>query len=102
MAIGLFKVLFIVCFLKTILSTPLNVNSSTNQGRLYFDAVSNWIMETEWLPIEVNVPDTIWGMISGIQYTWTSAMGYLGISPPPRIKKAGKQLLRVAYYLTLL
>lgn len=102
MTVVLFKVVLIVCFLKTIRSIPLNPNYSSNQGRFYFDAVTNWIMDTEWLPIEINVPDTFSSMFSGIQNAWTSTMGYFGIAPPPRIKKAGKELLRMAYLLTLL
>lgn len=98
---ALLKIVLVVCLLKTIQSNPLNTNSDSNQGRLYFDAVSNWIMETEWLPIELNVPDTISGMISGIQNAWTSTMGFFGMTPPPRIKKAGKKLLRMAYLLTM-
>ncbi len=99
----LLKIVLILCLLQSIRSIPLNAsNNSSNEARLYFDAVTNWIMETEWLPIEVNVPDTISGMISGIQNAWTSTMGYFGIAPPPRIKKAGKELLRMAYLLTLL
>lgn len=101
MTVALLKVVLIVCLLKTVRSIPLNSDTS-NQGRLYFDAVTNWIMDTEWLPIEVNVPDTISGMISGVQNAWTSTMGYFGISPPPRIKKTGKKLLRMVYLLTLL
>lgn len=103
MTVSVLKVVLIVCLLKTIRSIPINPNTSDqDQGRLYFDAVTNWIMESEWLPIEVNVPDTISGMISGVQNAWTSTMGYFGISPPPRIKKTGKKLLRMAYLLTLL
>lgn len=100
MTATLLRLVLIFCLLKTIRSIPLNLNNS-NEGRVYFDAVTNWIMETDWLPIEVNVPDTIMGMINGLQNAWTSTMGYFGISPPPRIKKDGKKLLRMMYFLTL-
>lgn len=94
-------VLITICFLSSIRSMPLNSNSS-NQGRLYFDAVGNWIMDTEWLPIEVNVPDTISGMFSGIQNAWTSTMGYFGISPPPRIRKTNNKSMKLTHFLASL
>lgn len=97
----LIKVVLIVCLFKTIRSIPLNANGSSD-GRIYFDAVTNWIMDTEWLPVEVNVPDTISGMIGGMQNAWTATMGYFGVSPPPRIKMTGKKLLRMVYLFTML
>ena len=95
-----FKIVLFICLLKTIQSKPLNANNP-NQERLYFDVVGSWIMDTDWLPIEVNVPDTISSVISGMQSAWSSTMGFFGIAPPPRMKKAGKKLLRMAYLLTL-
>lgn len=37
-----------------------------NEGRIFFDAIGNFISTSEWFPLEVNVPDTIGSMWSGM------------------------------------
>lgn len=44
-------------------------------GRLFWDALGTWIDDSEWFPIEINIPDVIQGIGQGIgsMYNYVSS-----------------------------
>lgn len=56
------------------------------EGRIFFDALSSFISNSEWFPLELNVPDTIATVADGVSSLWTTMMEAMGQSENiPRI-----------------
>lgn len=56
------------------------------EGRIFFDALSSFISNSEWFPLELNVPDTISSVADGVSSLWTAMMEAIGQSENiPRI-----------------
>lgn len=53
-----------------------DVQSNTIQARVFYDQLTSFIMDVDWLPIEINVPDTISSAMNGISSMWTSMNEY--------------------------
>ena len=53
------------------------------EGRIFFNAIGDLVQASGFFPIEVNVPDTVSGMMQGIQGMWSSMMNYLGYGEQP-------------------
>lgn len=59
-----------------------------NEPRVFYKQLSNMIEETAWLPIEINVPDTIGIAVEGLSGMWSMFMDFYnswdrpGISTP--------------------
>ena len=62
-------------------------SDSDEKGRIFWDAVSDAIEASNWLPIEVNIPDTIMSAVQGVGSVWSNLMGYFTspTSDVPRI-----------------
>lgn len=58
----------------------VDVNSNDihnkNEPRIFSDPLADFIMNSDWLPIEINVPDTISSAVTGINGMWTSLNEY--------------------------
>lgn len=50
--------------------------NTNNEARILYDQLEGFIMDSEWLPIEINVPDTISSAMNGISNMWTTMMDY--------------------------
>lgn len=53
-----------------------NVPSNAIHARVFYDQLTTFIMNVDWLPIEINVPETISGAMNGISSMWTSLNEY--------------------------
>lgn len=49
---------------------------NVNQARIFYDQLTSFIMGVEWLPIEINVPDTISSAMNGLGSMWTTLSDY--------------------------
>lgn len=50
--------------------------NTNNEARIFYAQLEGYIMDSDWLPIEINVPDTISGAVSGVNNMWTTMMEY--------------------------
>lgn len=50
----------------------------TNQGRIFWDSIGNFISTSEWFPLEMNVPDTISTIGQGLNNMWSGFMVLMG------------------------
>lgn len=50
----------------------------TSEGRIFFDAIGNFISTSEYFPLELNVPDTIATVGQGLNDMFMGIMGLMG------------------------
>lgn len=75
---------------------PQNTN---NEARIFYAQLEGYIMDSDWLPIEINVPDTISGAVSGANNMWTTMMEYYqnwneGQTTPRKRKKNAMKMTK--------
>lgn len=54
----------------------IDTSNSVAEARVFYDQLTTFIMDVDWLPIEINVPDTISSAMNGINSMWTSLNEY--------------------------
>lgn len=89
--------LFIFAYLHCI--DCLLCDNNTNKPRIFYKQLTDYIEEAAWLPIEINVPDTIGAAIEGMNSMWSSFMKFVenNIGPTsgstPRRKKNRRKMM---------
>lgn len=71
-----------------------DANAEKEEGRIFFNAITSFIMSSDWFPIEFNVPDTISTLAEGTSSMWSGLMDYFAPNEniPRYVLKLAKQL----------
>lgn len=81
MNILIWLLVFQSCCVFAIESSAIKTNKSEIvRPRIFWNALGNFISSIEWLPIEINVPETLSSMVQGVSSMWQSVSSFFSSS----------------------